>query len=112
MHCYKFKFYYEANVTFWNSGKLYGLTISSIFDKLRSRLLESYRQMNFISLRTADPASMEAPGILIGDRLWEAGRKAHRRTRGLLGAKGVPSIVGFALSKVGVWNAWLYGMVG
>jgi hypothetical protein len=71
--------------------------------------------MNLISHGMADPTSVEAPGILIGDSLWEARRKAHRRTGGLFGTEGVPSVVGavgFALSKVTVWNTWLHGMVG
>jgi hypothetical protein len=81
----------------------------------KSRLLESHSQMDFIFLRMADPTSMEAPfriGILIGVRLWEVAGKAHRRTRNLLGTGVVPSIVGFALSKVAaVWNIWLHGIV-
>jgi len=61
--------------------------------------------MNFIVLRLACPTTtME--GILIGVCLWEVGRKAHRRTWDLLGAKVVPGVVGFALSKVAVWNIW------
>jgi hypothetical protein len=69
--------------------------------------------MNFIFLRMADPTSMEAPfrrGILVGIRLWEVGRKAYRRARDLLGTGVVPSVVGFALSKIAVWNSWLHGM--
>jgi hypothetical protein len=72
--------------------------------------------MNFIFVRMADPTSVEAPfriGILIGVRLWEAGRKAHRRARDLLGTEVVPSVVGFALSKVAaVWNTWLQRING
>jgi hypothetical protein len=70
--------------------------------------------MNFIILRMADPTSMEAPfrrGILTGARHWEGRRKAHRRTWDLLGSSVVPGVVGFALSKVAVWNIWLHGMV-
>jgi hypothetical protein len=70
--------------------------------------------MNFVFPRMADPTSTEAPfrrGILIRDRLWEVGRKAHRRTRDLLGTDVVPSVAGFALPKVVVWNTWLHGIV-
>jgi hypothetical protein len=48
-------------------------------------------------------------GILTGVRPWEVGRKAHCRTWDLFGIEVVPSVVGFALSKVAVWNAWLHG---
>ena len=70
--------------------------------------------MNFIFLRMADPTSMEAPfrrTILIGARLWEEGRKAHRRTRDLPGTEVEPSVGRFALSKVAVRSTWLHEMI-
>lgn len=100
-----------------HSENLYGLTISPIFTvtDYQSGLFESYSQMNFIFLCMADPTSMEAPfrrGVLILGRPWEVGRKAHHRNRDLLGTGVVPSVVGFALSKVAVWNtAWLHEML-
>lgn len=100
-----------------HSGNLYGLTISPIFTvtDLQSGPFESYSQVNFIFLRMADPTSMEAPFgrvVLILGRHREVGRKAHHRNRDLLGAGVVPSVVGFALSKVAVWDtAWLHEMV-
>jgi hypothetical protein len=83
-------------------------------DRASSIIVVAIIQMDFIIfLRMADPTSIEAPfrDILIGIRLWEAGRKAHRRTRDLLGTGVVPSVVGFAFSKVAVWVTRLHGMV-
>jgi hypothetical protein len=82
-------------------------------DRASSIRFIAISQKNFVFLRMADPASTGAPfrrGILIGVRLWEVGRKAHRMTWDLLGTEVVP-IVGFALYKVAVWNTWLHGMV-
>jgi len=67
-------------------------------------------QMNFTVSNLAD-ATTATEAILIGVCLCEMLRKAHRRTWDLLGAKVVPSVVGFALSKVAVWNIWLHRMV-